>query len=64
MIRKEQFTMQPLATWRLKAIGLLRILFGTVWLGDAWFKWQPDFIHNFETYLNGSLDDQPDWVAS
>ena len=42
----------------------MRIILGLDWFGDAWFKWQPDFIHNFETYLNGSLDDQPDWVAS
>ncbi|HVC76507.1 MAG TPA: hypothetical protein VND96_08320 [Candidatus Micrarchaeaceae archaeon] len=45
--------------WRLKGIGLLRILFGIVWGIDAWFKWQPDFINNFTTYLNGAQDGQP-----
>ena len=48
-----------LAPWRLKGIGLLRILFGVVWGIDAWFKWQPDFINNFTTYLSGAQADQP-----
>jgi len=59
-----QLAMHPLVAWRLKGITLLRIVFGLVWLVDAWFKWQPDFIHNFENYLNGSLDDQPGWVSA
>jgi hypothetical protein len=33
-----------------------------VWAVDAWFKWQPDSVHNFSSYLSDSLDDQPDWV--
>lgn len=40
-------------------MALLRIVFGFVWLIDAWFKWQPDFIHNFTSYLTGSLEGQP-----
>ena len=47
------------AQWRLNGIGLLRILFGIVWGIDAWFKWQPDFINNFTTYLTGAQDGQP-----
>lgn len=47
-----------LASWRTKGIGVLRIVFGIVWAIDAWFKWQPDFIHNFESYLKGTLDGQ------
>ena len=47
------------AQWRLNGIGLLRILFGIVWGIDAWFKWQPDFINNFTTYLTGAQADQP-----
>ena len=47
------------AQWRLNGIGLLRILFGIVWGIDAWFKWQPDFITNLTTYLNGAQDGQP-----
>jgi thiosulfate dehydrogenase (quinone) large subunit len=48
-----------LASWRVKGLGILRIVFGLVWAVDAWFKWQPDFIHNFTSYLTGSLDGQP-----
>lgn len=51
-----------LAPWQAKGIGVLRIVFGVVWLVDAWFKWQPDFINNFSNYLTGSLDGQPGWV--
>ena len=49
----------PLAGWRLKGFGVLRIVFGIVWGIDAWFKWQPDFVNNFVTYLNGAQDGQP-----
>lgn len=51
----------PLAFWRLKGFGVLRIVFGVVWGIDAWFKWQPDFINNFTTYLSGAQDGQP-WL--
>src|SRR5712691_9692617 len=51
-----------LASWRFKGMSILRIVFGLVWAVDAWFKWQPDFIHNFTSYLNGTLDGQPTWV--
>ena len=51
-----------LASWRASGIGLLRITFGLVWAIDAWFKWQPDFIDNFSSYLTGALPDQPAWV--
>lgn len=49
----------PLASWRLKGFGVLRIVFGIVWGVDAWFKWQPGFVNNFVTYLNGAQDGQP-----
>ena len=48
-----------MAQWRLNGIGLIRIAFGIVWGVDAWFKWQPDFINNFTTYLTGAQDGQP-----
>ncbi len=53
-----------LSSWRLKGMGILRIAFGLVWAIDAWFKWQPDFINNFSSYLTGSLDGQPGWVQA
>ena len=30
-----------------------------MWGIDAWFKWQPDFINNFTTYLSGAQEGQP-----
>ena len=53
-----------LASWRFKGFGILRIVFGLVWAIDAWFKWQPDFINNFSSYLQGTLDGQPGWVQT
>jgi thiosulfate dehydrogenase (quinone) large subunit len=49
------------STWRLKGIGVLRIVFGLVWAVDAWFKWQPDFINKFADNLSGAQDGQP-WL--
>jgi|SRR5579859_2150512 len=48
-----------LSAWRAKGIAVLRVIFGLVWLVDAWFKWQPDFINQFSGYLTGTLDGQP-----
>ncbi|HEX7974184.1 MAG TPA: DoxX family protein [Anaerolineales bacterium] len=48
-----------LIPWRMKGIGILRIVFGLIWAVDAWFKWQPDFINKFADYLTGALDGQP-----
>jgi hypothetical protein len=42
------------ADGRLTGIGLLRITFGLMWAIDAWFKWQPDFLNNFTSYLTGA----------
>jgi nitrite reductase (NO-forming) len=53
-----------LSPWRWKGMALLRIAFGLVWTIDAWFKWQPDFINSFTSYLTGSLDGQPVWVQA
>ncbi len=47
-----------MAPWRLTGIGVLRIVFGIVWAIDAWFKWQPDFINNFMTYLTEGAEGQ------
>jgi thiosulfate dehydrogenase (quinone) large subunit len=48
-----------LSSWRIKGIGILRIVFGLIWAVDAWFKWQPDFINKFADYLTGALEGQP-----
>ncbi len=42
-----------------RAVGIVRILFGGVWLIDAQFKWRADFIDHFVSYLTGALQGQP-----
>ncbi len=49
----------PLVLWRLKGMGILRIVFGMVWAIDAWFKWQPGFVNSFADYLSGAQEGQP-----
>jgi thiosulfate dehydrogenase (quinone) large subunit len=38
---------------------LLRVLFGAVWLVDAFFKWQPGFRDSFAAILQGMVSSQP-----
>lgn len=56
---RKQSGVIALESWRLNGLGLLRIVFGIIWLIDAWFKWQPEFIGKFTDYLTGALDGQP-----
>jgi uncharacterized membrane protein YphA (DoxX/SURF4 family) len=56
---RKQFGVIALDSWRLNGLGFLRIVFGIIWLIDAWFKWQPEFIGKFADYLTGALDGQP-----
>jgi uncharacterized membrane protein YphA (DoxX/SURF4 family) len=37
----------------------LRVLFGMVWLVDAFFKWQPGFRDSFAAILQGMVTSQP-----
>ena len=48
-----------LAAWRCTGLAGLRILFGLVWLIDAYFKWQPGFHDNLDTYLQEGAEGQP-----
>ena len=61
---RQQSGVIALEAWRLNGLGLLRILFGIIWLIDAWFKWQPEFIGKFTDYLTGALDGQPALVQA
>jgi thiosulfate dehydrogenase (quinone) large subunit len=45
-----------------RAAGVVRVLFGIVWAIDAQFKWRPDFLNNFVTYLTGAQQGQPEAV--
>jgi thiosulfate dehydrogenase [quinone] large subunit len=47
-----------------KSFAVLRIIFGFVWLIDAYFKWQPAFQTNFVSYVTGGLDGQPIWIQT
>lgn len=42
-----------------KTVGVIRILFGIVWLIDAQFKWRPAFVNDMATYLMGAMPGQP-----
>ena len=42
-----------------KSFAVLRIVFGLVWLADAYFKWLPAFREQFVTYITNALDGQP-----
>ncbi len=52
-----------LAPWRLRGLGVLRILFGLIWAVDAYF-WQPAFTSSVASYLTGSLHGQLALVRS
>ncbi len=47
-----------------KSFAILRIIFGLVWLIDAYFKWQPAFQTNFVSYVTGGLDGQPIFIQT
>ncbi len=47
-----------------KSFAILRIIFGGVWLIDAWFKWSPSFINNFTDYLTQGAQGQPALVQA
>lgn len=47
-----------------KSFALLRIVFGFVWLIDAYFKWTPAFINNFTSYLTAGAQGQPALVQA
>lgn len=46
------------------AMHTARILFGLLWAFDAFWKWQPYFLHNAVTYLQQALPGEPVWIAA
>lgn len=44
------------------ALAAGRILFGCIWLFDAFWKWQPYFLTHALTYLQQSQQGQPVWI--
>ena len=55
---------RSLASWRVKGIAVVRILFGLVLGIDAWLKWQPTFQNYFTSYLTYVMNGQPGPVQS
>ncbi|MBI5470065.1 DoxX family membrane protein [Candidatus Kaiserbacteria bacterium] len=47
-----------------KSFAVLRIIFGVVWLIDAFFKWSPEFLNNFTNYILEGSTDQPALVQA
>lgn len=45
------------ATW------IVPIFFGVIWAIDAWFKWLPDFQHNFMKIVQAGAASQPSWLG-
>jgi nitrite reductase (NO-forming) len=45
--------------WRQKGIGVLRIIFGFVYVVAAVLKWQPQFQHTFVEQVSAAKDGQP-----
>lgn len=43
---------------------LSRLLFGALWAFEAYWKWQPYFIHHFLGYLTPAAHGQPVWIAA
>lgn len=46
------------------AMHTARILFGLLWAFDAFWKWQPFFLHNALSYLQQALPGEPAWIAA
>jgi thiosulfate dehydrogenase (quinone) large subunit len=42
-----------------RPVTVLRVLFGVVWLVDAFFKWQPGFRDSFAAMIQGMVSSQP-----
>ena len=58
-MRCYRLQVMELSSARWTSVGILRILFGVIWLIDAQFKWRPAFIEDFSSYLTGALSGQP-----
>jgi nitrite reductase (NO-forming) len=48
--------------WTHTIAGAIRAAFGLVWGLDAYFKWQPDFYNNYQSYISGIIGGQPGWL--
>jgi nitrite reductase (NO-forming) len=48
--------------WPRVFAGAIRAAFGLVWGLDAYFKWQPNFYNNYQSYITEVISGQPGWL--
>jgi nitrite reductase (NO-forming) len=48
--------------WPRVFAGAIRAAFGLAWGLDTYFKWQPDFYNNYQTYISSIIPGQPSWL--
>lgn len=53
-----------LKLWRVRGINAIRVIFGLLWLTNAWFAWQPGFLDSITAHAVAMLPEQPALVAS
>jgi len=56
--RKRVQDTSSFVVWRLRSLAALRIIFGSIWALDAWFKWQPSFANYLAGYLTQTASSQ------
>jgi nitrite reductase (NO-forming) len=61
-MEKNISTSNQTSLWPLVFAGAIRAAFGLVWGLDAYFKWQPDFYNNYQTYISSIISGQPSWL--
>jgi nitrite reductase (NO-forming) len=61
---KAQLVQEIVSVSRPRRVGsLVRILFGLIWVVDAYFKWQPSFLSGVRDVMSGGAKGQPGWLA-
>ncbi|MCF3948673.1 hypothetical protein [Acidiphilium iwatense] len=55
---------RPPQTVNLNALHAGRIAFGLLWLFDAFWKWQPFFLHHVLSYLKQARLGEPAWIKA
>lgn len=53
-------TMSASSLWSFGSA--VRVLFGLIWLADAFFKWQPSFLNGLLEVMHGGATGQPSWL--
>lgn len=59
---KDMSASKESSLWPQVFAGAIRAAFGLTWGLDAYFKWQPDFYNNYQSYISGIISGQPSWL--